>query len=77
MLLISHRLACVRNADVIALVEGGKVAELGSHAELVACGGSYARMFEELRALEEYGRSGAAESVESAETGKTANEEVR
>ena len=73
VLLISHRLACVRNADVIALVEGGRVAELGSHAELVARGGSYARMFEEQRALEEYGRGGES----AGDAGETANEEVR
>ena len=44
--LISHRFSTVRRADAICVVEAGKVAELGSHDELVAAGGSYARMFE-------------------------------
>jgi ATP-binding cassette, subfamily B, bacterial len=44
--LISHRFSTVRMADRIAVVEGGTIAELGSHAELVARGGTYARLFE-------------------------------
>jgi ATP-binding cassette subfamily B protein len=45
VLLISHRLSTVRNADRIVLLEGGKVAEQGSHTSLLAEGGSYARLF--------------------------------
>lgn len=44
-LLISHRLSAVRDADVIAVLAGGRVSECGGHAALVAAGGSYARMF--------------------------------
>ena len=44
-LLISHRLNTVKNADVIAVVEDGLVVELGSHAEVMAAGGTYARLF--------------------------------
>jgi ATP-binding cassette, subfamily B, bacterial len=44
--LISHRFSTVRMADRIAVVEDGTIAELGSHAELVAKGGTYARLFE-------------------------------
>ncbi|NTV62827.1 MAG: ABC transporter ATP-binding protein [Oscillochloris sp.] len=43
--LISHRFSTVRMADRIVVIEGGRVAELGSHAELIALGGTYARLF--------------------------------
>jgi ATP-binding cassette, subfamily B, bacterial len=42
---ISHRFASVRRADRIAVLHAGRVAELGSHEELVAAGGRYAEMF--------------------------------
>jgi ATP-binding cassette subfamily B protein len=41
-ILISHRVSTVRNADRIFVIEFGKVAEEGSHAELIARGGYYA-----------------------------------
>jgi ATP-binding cassette, subfamily B, bacterial len=44
-ILISHRFSTVRHADRIAVVEHGKVAELGSHDELMALRGRYWTMF--------------------------------
>jgi ATP-binding cassette subfamily B protein len=44
-IVISHRFASVRRADRIAVLEHGRIAELGSHAELLAHGGTYAEMF--------------------------------
>jgi ATP-binding cassette subfamily B protein len=41
---IAHRLATIRNADQIAVVDDGRVVELGTHDELVAAGGVYARL---------------------------------
>jgi ABC-type multidrug transport system fused ATPase/permease subunit len=42
ILLIAHRLSTVRSADIIAVVEGGRVVEVGSHRSLLAHGGVYA-----------------------------------
>jgi len=43
--LISHRFSTVRMADRIAVIEGGTIGELGAHKELLALGGTYARLF--------------------------------
>jgi ATP-binding cassette subfamily B protein len=44
-ILIAHRLATARRADRIAVIEDGRVVELGSHDELIAAGGRYATMY--------------------------------
>ncbi|MBL8837481.1 MAG: ABC transporter ATP-binding protein [Alphaproteobacteria bacterium] len=41
---IAHRLSTVRNADLIAVIDDGRIRESGSHAELLARGGLYAHL---------------------------------
>jgi ATP-binding cassette subfamily B protein/ATP-binding cassette subfamily C protein len=45
VLIITHRLASVRQADLIYVLARGKVIESGSHAELMALGGQYAELY--------------------------------
>jgi ATP-binding cassette subfamily B protein len=45
-ILISHRFSTVRMSDRIVVIEGGAVREQGTHEQLVARGGRYARLFE-------------------------------
>ena len=42
---IAHRLSTVRNADVILVIEGGKIIERGNHAELISQKGRYYQLY--------------------------------
>jgi ATP-binding cassette subfamily B protein len=50
---IAHRLSTLRDADRIVVLDGGRVIQAGAHAELLAQGGLYKRLWEIQTALEE------------------------
>ena len=45
-IIVAHRLATVMRADRIAVIDGGRITELGSHSELIKKEGKYAAMYE-------------------------------
>lgn len=45
-IVIAHRLATIRRADTIVVMEGGRITEIGRHSELLAKGGQYRRLYE-------------------------------
>lgn len=62
VLVVAHRLSTIRGADRIVVVQGGAVAEAGTHDELVALDGAYSRLVS--RQLHGGGGGGSAAAVE-------------
>jgi len=54
-ILVSHRVAAVRRADLIVVMDEGRVAERGTHEQLLAAGGLYASLYREQLAAEALG----------------------
>jgi ATP-binding cassette subfamily B protein len=54
---ISHRLATIEKADIVYMLEDGRIAEQGTHKELVALRGRYFRMFESQLSVDETSRN--------------------
>jgi ABC-type multidrug transport system fused ATPase/permease subunit len=56
---IAHRLSTAEHADRVFVFDGGRVVEVGTHAELVANGGVYAKLYQSwLGNTQVYGRRG-------------------
>jgi ATP-binding cassette subfamily B protein len=55
-IVIAHRLSTVRDADQIAVLDGGVVAERGTHEELASAGGRYAELVARDEGLPSYVR---------------------
>ena len=53
--IIAHRLSTIARADIILVVEDGKIVERGTHSELIAAGGHYSELYKAMR-LEELSR---------------------
>ncbi len=53
VIVISHRLAAVRGADVIVVLDEGRIAEMGNHQTLIARNGLYAEIFQQQQVEEE------------------------
>lgn len=60
VILISHRLANVTDADRIYVIDGGNITESGTHNALLSKNGDYARLWNAQQSLENYGKDGAA-----------------
>lgn len=60
VIMITHRLMNVKDADSICCLENGQVKGVGKHDELLSCCGTYKNLWSTQKALEEFGKGGSA-----------------
>ena len=56
--IVSHRISAVRDADLILVLEGGRITERGRHDDLIEAGGTYARLLERQLIADELDEAG-------------------
>ena len=69
VLMIAHRLSTVAGADLICVLDGGRIVERGTHGDLVAAGGLYARMWADYRRSVSWRIEGKAAGAKGAGSG--------